>query len=510
MSAPRLNSIVLVGRDCELWLAVIALAQALTPAGVSITAVELPSRLAPSDIHASLPQLETLHARLGIERDELLGITGGSLSLGQNFVIGSQRPSDFFHSWGVLGRPIDGHDFLHCWLRASAAGSSVGLRNFSLPAEAARHGRILLDEDASAAVGHGGDGYHLLAIAYAACLKSLAARRGVIIRQTTALRVEQDGDGHICALALEGADRVAGELFVDASGEEALLIGGALRSTRLPWPQTFGADRVLTGLAPPFTMTPPFAEIRIGASGWTALHPTPSATGILHAFRGEITSDARAAEAASAAAGARLRHVAIRPIHSGVRNESWVGNCVAIGTAAARLDPLHDLDLHVLQLGIVHLISLFPAGETFEAERAEYNRSVRSHLERLRDFQGAFYALAPRLGKFWPDDAQSLSGTLEHTLATFRASAYLPPHEHESLLPDSWHACLLGLGLRPERWPATTDRLPASRLREEIDRMLVSIRAKVLVQPTHHAYLKTLRGHHPPLASAAALARLHA
>lgn len=493
MIAPRPVSIVLVGRDSELWLTAVALAHALTPAGVSITAVELPSLLARSDIHATLPQLEALHDRLGVAPRELFRAGGAGISLGQNFVNATARPSAFFHAWGACGQPIDGHDFLHCWLRAGAEGLSVGLQGFSLCAAAALNGRVPLDDAAAEeAFGRPARGLHLHAIGYAAYLKSLAVRRGITVRQTTHLEAERDESGAIAAVRVDGVERITGDLFVDASGEDAVLIAGALQCPRRPWPERFGADRVLEALAPAFTATPPFAEVRIGASGWTALHPTPSATGIVHAFRGALAADTQAAEAAATAAGAPLAHVRVRPLESGVRRELWSGNCVAVGRAAARFDPLHDVDLHVLQLGIVHLISLFPAGDTQAAERAEYNRAMHSHFERLREFQCAFYALASRPGPFWQDNRRLNTGTLAHTVATFRAGAYVPPHEDETFPPDSWHACLLGLGVRPERWPPATDRIPARRLRARIERLLELIRATVLRQPTHDAYLRGL------------------
>lgn len=488
MTPSRVNSVVVVGRDCDLWLTVIAMAQALGPAGVAVTAVELPSRLAPGEVLASLPQLIALQGRLGITLEELFAATGGSISLGQSFVIAGPHPTTFFHAWDRCGLPIDGHDFLHCWLRARSEGLNVGLRHFSPAAEAARHGRILLDDECAGDWAQGG---HLPAAAYAGLLKSLAARRRIVIRQAAGVTIEPDASGGIAAVVLEGsATRVTGDLFVDASGEDAVLIGGALGCCREPWTQDWGADRVVFGLAPAFTVTPPFAEVRTAAGGWTALHPTPGATGIVHAFRGSITSDAEAVAAAAAAAGTALGQVCIRAHTAGILRQPWIGNCVAIGAAAVRLDPLHDLGLHVLQLSIVQLISLFPASRAYEAERREYNIAMRSYCGRLRDFQQAFHALAPRLGPFW-NGLEPRSDSLEHTLATFRASAYLPPHEHETLSSDSWHSCLLGLGLVPERWPPGTERLSAERLRQVIERLLADIRARVLKQPLHDAYLST-------------------
>jgi hypothetical protein len=81
-----LSRVVVTGRDADLWLCVSAISRALGPAGVSVVAIELPSRLQPSHISATLPPLEALHAKLGIKESALIRATGGSFSFGQNFV----------------------------------------------------------------------------------------------------------------------------------------------------------------------------------------------------------------------------------------------------------------------------------------------------------------------------------------------------------------------------------------------------------------------------------------
>ena len=493
----RISTVLIVGRDVELWLVALALVQALTPIGITVHAVELPSRRAPGEILAALPQLQALHARLGIPSEELLALTGGSLSLGQNFELAGPRHTSFFHAWDACGEPIDGHEFLHGWLRASAEGFNVPLEGFSTAAVAARSGRMVLED---AAGGELRRGCHLQAVPYAAYLKSRAVRGGVTLHLATAVSIEQNADGTMSAVRVEGGERLPAELFIDASGPQAVLSGGRAGQERPPCDPPFGANRIVTALAPAFTTPPPFAEIRTGSEGWTALHPACGATGVLHAFRGDLTPDERAVAAAEAAAGTALTQIAVRSVASCACRELWSGNCVAVGTAGAQLDPLHQFDLHVLQLGIVYLLALLPGTLTFDAERVEYNRALHAHLERLREFQSAFYALAPRIGPFWPDPAFR-STTLAHTLATFQASAYLPPQEGESLRPESWYLCLLGLGVRPERWPPTTDRIDRRRLHAELNRLLAATRAQVRAQPTYPAYLTAIarrRGGAPP------------
>ena len=490
-----LSRVVVMGRDVDLWLCVNAISRALGPAGVNVTAIELPTRLRPFEVSATLPPLEALHSKLGIKEPTLIRATAGSFSFGQNFVagFGLGRPLNFFHAWGAYGAGIDGSAFFPCWLKATRYGLKVSFQDFCLTAVAAKNGRMLLPDEATAAFGRTDYGYHVRTMAYAGYLKSIAANLGVKIYQAQKGLVERDETGSIAALIIDGSLRIEGQLFVDATGPDAILIGRSLDVPSDDWRQYFSVDRVLAARAPAFTKTPPFAEIRITGVGWTALHPNQVGTSVRHAYSREFLSDEAALESASAAADAKLADVSFRTVTTSVRSRMWEGNCVAVGGSACVFDPIHDVDLHALQLGLVHLLSLFPVTGQFAVERAEYNRIMRSHYERIRDFQCAFYAVAPFGGQFWQQArGRSVPQTLAHKIATFRACGQIAPMEDETFSPDSWQAIFVGLGVVPESWPPTIDRIPPHRFNEEFHRTIEFIKGKVLEQPTHDGYLDSI------------------
>jgi tryptophan halogenase len=490
-----LSRVVVMGRDVDLWLSVNAISRALGPAGVNVIAIELPTRLKPSDVIATLPPLEAFHSKLGIKEPSLIRATAGSFSFGQNFVagVGAGRTPLFFHAWGAYGAPIEGAAFFTCWLKATRYGLRVSYQDFCLTAVAATNGRMLIPDEATSAFGRTDYGYHLQTMAYAGYLKSTAANLGVKIYQAQKSLVERDETGSIAALIVDGSLRIEGQLFIDATGPDATLIDQSLDVPSEDWRQYFSVDRVLSARAPAFTQIPPFAEIRITGAGWTALHPNQATTGVLHAYSSKCSSDEAALASASAAAAAQLADASFRAVNTGVRSRVWEGNCVAVGGAACVLDPIHDVDLHALQLGLVHLQSLFPVTGQFAVERTEYNRIMRSHYERMRDFQCAFYALAPFDSEFWQQArGQSVPQALSHKIATFRARGQIAPMEDETFSPDSWQAMLMGLGAAPESWPPTIDRISPNRFKEEFHRTLEFIKGKVLEQPTHDGYLDSL------------------
>jgi tryptophan halogenase len=485
MNGRPLSKVVVVGRDADLWLTANAIGSALAPAGVQVIAVELPSRLDAAHVSASLPPLEALHAKLNIDEAALLRATGGSFSFGQNIVAGCRRVPNFFHAWGAYGAPIDGNSFFACWLKAVRSGLSSPLQSFCPTAMAAQNGRMLLPDEATTAFGRTDYGYHLQTLAYVGVLKSNSAALGVTVIEAQSVEVIGTPDW-IDALLIDRSIRIDGELFVDA--EEVM---GAPEES---WRGYFPADRMLTARAPRFTSIPPFAEIRTSPLGWTALHPSQALTGVVHTFSSAFADDGAALRAAAAVAGAPLADVTFHPLSPARRTNVWVGNRVAVGAAACRLDPIHDVALHTLQLSVVHLLSLFPIDSDFSAERTEYNRIMGSYHERIRDFQCAFYALNPFEGEFW-QQARSVAmpPTLTHKVNTFRARGDVAPMEDESFLAESWQVLLTGLGVWPETWPPAIDRIAPHRLSDEFRRIHEFVRAKVLEQPTHDGYLENLR-----------------
>ena len=473
------NHVVVVGRDADLWLTATAVSAALAPAGIKVAAIELPTRLGPACAYATLPAIESLHARLGLEEPAMLRTTRGSFSLGHNVVASGRAP--FFLAHGAYGAPIEGSDFFPLWLKARRFGLTAALEDFSPTAMAARHGRILVPDQETEAFGRTDYGYHLPAIAYAALLKSHARRLGVAMHRAVDIAVDRDSDsGAVLAVKPDGGPPVSGDLFIDASGPDAVLLAGALGVPAEEWGAFFPFDRRLTARGKPFAAVPGYADARLSQSGWTALYASQAATHVVHAYRGSEGDDAALA-AATFASGRPLRDATVTPIAPGARSEAWSGNVVAIGASACAFDPLFDLNLHAIELGIVHLLSLFPPSATANAERAEYNRVIRSHFERLRDFQAALY--------FLTGASRSVPDSLAHKIDIFQARGTIAPMEDETFSPDQWRALFVGLGLMPESWPPAIETVPPEKMKEGFRRILGFVRTKVVEQPTHDHYL---------------------
>ena len=118
--------------------------------------------------------------------------------------------------------------------------------------------------------------------------------------------------------------------------------------------------------APKFTSIPAFGEIR------TSPRMDGSASQPDSHRRSCILFDAwtRMSGSPRCGGGRAALEATFQTLHPGRRSEGWVGNCVAVGLRPG-FDPIHDGPA-CLQLSVVHLLSLFPIGGEYAAERAEY------------------------------------------------------------------------------------------------------------------------------------------
>ena len=487
---PGMREVVVVGRDAPLWLSACVMQYALGPAGVTVTVVELPPLAQPADVCITLPALEPLHTRLRIDEARLIAATRGAFSLGRHYVDSGGKAPPFFHAHGSNGSRIDEKEFLPHWLLARRQGLNSPFEEFSLTAAAARAGRMLLPDAAIDRFGFTDYAYHLPAIPYAAWLRQLALRRGVRNHWSSTLEVRLDAEGAIAELLLEGDRRVKGDFFLDVTGGEALL-ASAMGVGRESWRESFMADRVMSAHSAPVSPVPIYSEVRAHARGWVALAASQVCIHVSQAYCSDI---APGPADLAAAAGIPLQGMVVRERHPGRRLRAWEKNCVAVGEAACVFDPLHFLDLHAVQAGLVHLLPLFPVQSDFSVERDEYNRNVHSAFERMRDFQSAHYRLN-RYGDspFWARArGAALSAELTHKLDAFRARGETVDYEDEAFTIDDWQALFIGHGVVPESYDPAVDRTSPDLLKSELARILGFIRQKVDEQRSHSDYLRDL------------------
>lgn len=486
----RIRSVAVVGRDAPLWLAAAAVQRALGRTGVNVQAIELESRLAQVDAYAAVPSLAALHRLLGLDERLLLNVCQGVPMAAQRFSNWAKGSAAFMVAYEDEPPPGGDLPFVQYWTKGAIEGLRVGFEDFSLGAACARLNNVPVPgpEPTGLSASYG---YHLDAPAYCELVKQLALRLGVTAVATGVGRIETAGDT-VTGVHLADGTRVTADLYIDASGKEARLIGAMASAGFESWSQWLPCDRILAASAPRLGRLPSFSQISAFHGGWVGMLPLQSRTAIAAAYNGSAISDPEAAELAQVIARMRIGGDAvITALRPGIQRSPWIGNCVAIGEAAISVDPIDALELQVTHGCISHLITLFPATADELPEADAYNRTIRSFGENLRDFQATHYLLNRRFDDpVWDGVREAgMPASLERKVDMFRARANVPMNDDETFHEQIWVSLFLGCGVMPEGYDPRVDALSDEAHIQKVQQRLRAVADEARRMPSVEQFL---------------------
>jgi tryptophan halogenase len=486
-----IQRIVIVGGGSAGWMAAAALADAVRDS----CRIELIESTAIGTVgvgEATIPPIRYFNQQLRLDENAFLAATGGTFKLGIEF-IGWTRPGQrYFHPFGKIGTDHDGVAFHQYWLRERARGSDVPFDEYALCCLAARAGRFDHPSPDPRQVSSSLDyAYHFDASLYAKYLRGYAEERGVGRTDGKVVDVRLRGeDGFIEALTLEGGKSIQGDLFIDCSGFRGLLIEGALGVRYEDWRRWLPCDRAVTVGCAVGAELPPYTRSTAHPAGWQWRIPLQHRIGNGHVYSSDHMSDDEATAILLANLDSRPLGEP-RPIRftTGVRQQAWARNCVAVGLSAGFLEPLESTALHLVQTAIGRLLALFPDRDFDSALAREFNRATRAEYEEIRDFLILHYHAQERDEPMWRQmRAMAVPETLQYRMDHFRHSGRPVVDAAELFQIRSWLAVFLGQELWPSRYQPLADMRGG-----DVSRFMAWVRDTLQnttqAMPTHRAYI---------------------
>ena len=448
---------------------------------------------------ATIPQIRLFNDALGIDEDEFLAATQGTIKLGIEFRDWTRRGHRYMHAFGAVGRGLGLVDFHHYWLRARTAGLAESLDHYSLNERAARARRMqrgaprtsryLLEMPYA---------YHFDAALYAAFLRRRAEAGGVERIEGRIGEVRLDPQrGDVAGVTLDDGRRFDGDFFIDCSGFRGLLIEGALASGYEDWSRWLLNDRAVAvpcahGTVPQLPWTGATAR----DAGWQWRIPLQHRIGNGYVYcSAHIGDDAALDTLLSNLDGAAQAEPNQLRFVSGKRRRMWNRNVVALGLASGFMEPLESTSIHLVQAGISRLVKMLPSGAADPAVAAEFNRQSDFEWERIRDFIILhFKATERRDTPYWRDRAEmDVPDTLAAKIDLFRAQGLIF-REHEELFTESgWLQVLVGQAVEPLRWHPLADSLEPAELAQFIAGISLTIEREVAQMENYDAFLAAAR-----------------
>jgi tryptophan halogenase len=489
-----IKKIVIIGRDADAWITALVLKRAFSSAehSVEIELVELRPDLTPQDFFSVLPSHKILHQVLGANERLLLKQANGHYCFAQRFSNWSGAAAPFIHAYDKFGIDFEGIDFYQYWLKAASNGMTVSLEDFNLGAVAAKQGKYVVFDESAKTFSQATCGFHLSAMDYVRSIAQAAMAIGLKRTPGEVAQVQVTGE-RIDSIVMTTGIEIKADLFIDASGSEALLIKAVEENNNIQsWSKWLPANRVMVASAPSLEPLAAFAQISAFREGWVGIHPLLNRTAVNIVYSSDHIKAEDVVEKASIFTGLPMSNATDTSFAAGARTKHWIGNCVAIGSTAVSLEPLDATQLHPLHLGLSLLRTLFPVDSNHMPEAEIYNQKMCGFVENIRDFQIAHYCLNKRYGDPYWDTARNMEipDSLKKKIALFESRGIIALNEEDTFLQENWTALFAGHKVETKNYDPLVNQFSDQELIIKFQQILNYIKNEVEQMPSLQAQIE--------------------
>ncbi len=331
-------------------------------------------------------------------------------------------------------------------------------------------------------------GYHFDAGKFAAVLHEHAVDKlGVRYVSANVSGVVSAEDGYLEAVELDSGETLGGQLFVDCTGQRALLLGQHFGVPLKSVKDVLFND---TAIAAQIPYGEPSAKINsvthstAKKAGWIWDIGLQSRRGIGYVFSSAHTSEeaARAelaeyissVEPTSTIDSDKFRLIRFEP---GYRETFWVNNCVAVGLSAGFVEPLEASALAMIEQSASGISKQLPKSREIMAVVARrFNEKMTYHWEKIIEFLKLHYVVSRRDdSSYWQAarDLDSCPDDLRDKLVVWQQQP--PWHDDaprvDELFPSaSYQYVLYGMGFRPRH--AIADGQSLDAIQPQVEQVL--------------------------------------
>lgn len=488
-----LRKVCIVGGGTAGWIAAAVMAHHMKGKLFEIELVESDDIGTIGVGESTIPPFMELIAKLDINEQDFVREVQASFKLGIEFKDWYKKGERYFHPFGDVGQRIELSDFYQCWRKATLAGHDFDLQDFAPASVMAREGRFMLPFKAQRTPIAGASyALHVDAKRVAQFLRAHAEARGVKRTEGMVTDVALDDRGFVSTLTLKDGRTVEADFFIDCSGFRALLIGKALGTGYTDWSNYLFCDRAIAAQTENVGPPNPYTLAEAQDAGWRWRIPLQHRTGNGHVYASEFMSDEEATRILlDKVEGDVVAGPMVVPFKTGVRQQIWHKNVLALGLASGFIEPLESTAIHLIYRGMDFFFRFLPDRHCDPALADEYNRRMVADYTEIRDFIVLHYCISVRddtpfwrkvRDMEWPD-------SLRERVELFRSNGSLREGHDELFRSVSWFSVLDGMGIRPRTYHPLVDRIDETALFAGMDKAREQLAAMVRQLPTHQQFI---------------------
>jgi len=493
-SINKCTKVVIVGGGTAGWMSAALLSKRLG-GKYSITLVESDQISTIGVGEATIPMIRQFNNMLGLNEADFIRSTQGTFKLGIEFVNWGQIGDRYIHGFGVIGQETATVDFYQYWLKQYMAGKASELDHYSINTAACLKNKFINAQAdmPNSPLGHISHAYHFDAGLYAKFLRNYSEELGVLRIEGKIEQVNvRPEDGHISAVVLQSGEKIDGDLFIDCSGFRGLLIEETLKTGYEDWSHWLPCD---TAIAVPCASAPeltPYTRSTAHAAGWQWRIPLQHRIGNGHVFSSKYMSEDEATSILMTNLdGQALAAPRTVRFKTGKRSKAWNKNCVSIGLSGGFIEPLESTSIHLIQQGIVHLLSHFPAAGFDAADIGHYNQVMSDEYEWARNFVILHYKATERDDTpFWNYcRTMDVPASLQDKMNLFRTNGRIFREGNELFAKPSWLQVMHGQRLRPKSYNPLVDLISEPEIQTYLDEVSGLIAKCVDYMQTHSDFI---------------------
>ncbi len=486
LQTKKIKKVVIAGGGTAGWMTAAALSKTLGK-NLDITLIESDEIATIGVGEATIPTLVFFHQLLDIKEQAFMSATNATFKLGISFENWRDINEKYIHAFGETGRDCWAAGFQHFWLKGKQKGFSADFGDYCIERKAAEANKFahLPKNGLNYA-------YHIDATLYAKFLRCFSERYGLKRIEGKITKVNTTTDtGLISSLQLASGQIIEGDLFIDCTGQRALLIEQTLHTGFENWSHWLPCDSAIAVQTQSIGAAIPYTRSIARESGWQWRIPLQNRVGNGLVYCSKYLSDDQAKKTLlDNIEGETITEPKVIKYKTGRSLKQWNKNCVAIGLSSGFLEPLESTSIHLIQSGIVRLLRMFPHNGIQQSEIFEYNKQAQFETERIRDFIILHYFVTQRRdSQFWRHCSNmEIPETLAQKINLFKQTGRVF-REGNELFEDSWQQVMLGQGLIPEQYHPIVDEMSDDELHHFLDKIKSGIEKTVAQLPSHEQYI---------------------
>ena len=251
--------------------------------------------------------------------------------------------------------------------------------------------------------------YHFDASMFGQFLKThVALANGVNHIVDDVVDVAVGDNGNISSITTKSGLKLSGDLFIDCTGFQSLLIGKTLQENYTSFSKTLFCNKAIAMQVPYIDRTKemnPFTTATALSSGWVWDIPLKNRRGTGYVFCDAfLNTETAEREFRNFLGYDRVESLSSKliDIKVGKYENLWVNNCIAIGLSSGFIEPLESTGLHFIHVANEKL-SASLSGDFYNCgDVLAFNRYMNLTMEEARDMISLHYGLTNREdSSFW-------------------------------------------------------------------------------------------------------------